>query len=96
MDICVFGSQNTNPLARAWLSDFAPDPKATIELFADGNISAVTFALLRASALRQHRTFARFRLFDPKRNTDYVRCPREGATLSPARFFVRESRQECS
>jgi hypothetical protein len=37
MDICVFGSQNTNPLARAWLSDFAPDPKATIELFADGN-----------------------------------------------------------
>jgi hypothetical protein len=56
-DICVFGSQNANRLARAWLSDFAPDPKATIELFADGNISAVTFALLRASALRQNQTF---------------------------------------
>jgi hypothetical protein len=45
---------------------------------------------------RQHRTFARFRLFDPKCNTDYVRCSQEGATLWQARFFVRESRQEYS
>ena len=48
MDICVFRSQNTNPLARGVALGFrAGSQGTTIELFADGNIS---FALLRASA----------------------------------------------